>query len=116
MKNDEYQPTEQELKEQAKAFRDYFRYEEKRAFKMMFNLKNFDCEFLEQPIIAKVFYYLKALICLALRRTHGSYLGDTIVVISYDEYQCYESLSWRSVWVTRGIFTGWSVCCCSDGT
>jgi hypothetical protein len=112
----EYQPSEKELQDQAKAFRDYFEYEERRALKMMFNFKNLDCDFREQNIQAKCFYWIKAVICLALRRTHGSYLGDTLTVISYDEYQCYESLNWRSVWVTRGIFTGWSVCCCSDGT
>jgi hypothetical protein len=106
---------EQWQNEFAESMREWEKFKKKRALKALFHKCDFNCEFTEKSKLVKVFYWLKTFICIVLNRTYGDYY-NSLAICSYDEYQCYESLSWDCVWCNKGIFKNWQVCIGTDGT
>lgn len=96
------------------------KFQQKQAFKYLFNKKSFDDEFKEQRFYQRWFYWLKTLVCLKMGWVNGSYLNDSINVHHWDEECCATQdgtyYSWWSCWVEIGVFKNWRVDVSRDGT
>lgn len=94
-------------------------YRRKKAIIAMFKRKSFNDEFDELKWFQKPFYWFKTIICLLFKRTGGSYLGDSVCIISWDFHPSvgeYYGQDWTSCWVETGFFKNWKVCICSDSS
>jgi hypothetical protein len=77
-------------------------------------------EFTELPWYSKAFYWFKALCCLLLNRTGGSYLVSGSCQITFwnlhpsgGEYSGYD---WTAIWIMPGVFSDWNVCIAGDSS
>lgn len=91
----------------------------RKAIKNMFKKKSFDDQFKDWNYVQRILYWVKTIICLLLKRTHGSYLNNSVCVINWDFYpSCgeYDGYNWTACWVEIGLFKNWKVCICSDSS
>lgn len=94
-------------------YKELFKYEQKHALKAFFIKGNVFLDLVEMNFFVKWFYFLKALICLLLKRFKSKEYG--IMVIAYDEYSYPDGCSWSYVCVDKGFFKGWNIQMCTDG-
>lgn len=101
------------------AMKGVIEYEDERrmeAIRQLFKKESLDYQFREMSWYWKAFYWLKCFICLGFELTDGHYLRDSIEILTWNERQGYESVSWDCVWVETGVFKNWKVFVGTDGT
>jgi hypothetical protein len=93
----------------------------KQALKHMFKRKNlvgdFYYDFRKKPW-AIAFYWLKALICILLKRTNGDYFNAHDICMWDQRPACgeYDGWDWECCWVEEGVFKNWRVCIMGDSS
>lgn len=96
-------------------YKDYAKYERRYALKQFFIKGNLAWELKDEyRFIKRWFYFLKALICVFLKRYGLKSYG--ITVITYGEYSYPDCSSWQYVSVGSGLFKGWRISVGTDGT
>ena len=92
-------------------------HQRKKAIKNLFIRDSIDYDINNYNFFKRCFLWVKALICLCLKRTSGSYLDlNSFCIVSYDQsFDMYGS-SWEACWISSKYFKGWNVCLGTDGT
>lgn len=110
--------TEQEI---AKIYTDAYNWDQesirKEGLRQLFKRDGIDYDLMDFKLPRRCFLWLKALICLLLKRTSASYFDkNSFCILSFNERFDMSGSGWDAVWISSDYFKGWNVCIGSDGT